>query len=83
MAGKNNNKQKEKLFQDLDSCMERLEQSLEALKTSLDAVQVGDGNNPYWNGNNACAILKSCYMQHDTDQALLNYIKECKESTKR
>lgn len=82
MANKNNTKQKEKLFQELESSIEKLNSSLVSLKESIDTIQEGEEGVPYWNGNNACSILKTILTQYDMNKALLEYINECKESVK-
>ena len=82
MAGKNSTKQKEKLFQELESCIEKMDSSLDSIKDSVNQIQVGDGNNPYWNGYNACSTVKTILTQCQMNKALLDYVKECKESIK-
>ena len=82
MANKNNVRQKEKLFQDLESRIDKMNTSLDSLKESIDMIQMGDGISPYWNGNNACSVLKSLTTQYDANKALIQYIIECKGSAK-
>ena len=79
---KNNTKQKEKLYQDLEDCCEKLSNALEIFRKDIDAIQEGNGHIAYWNGNNAYSILKTSLVQYDMNKTLLDYINECKESTK-
>ena len=82
---KNNNsvKQKDKLVLDLESQMDRLDEALKSLKGSIDVIQKGNGKFPYWNGSNACIIIKNTLTQYQTDKELLKYIKECKSALKK
>lgn len=79
----NNNKQKDKLVQNLDTQIKKIEEALESLKKSAMEIQNGDGKQPYWNGNNAQSILKTTLSQYEMDKDLLSYIQECKESIKK
>lgn len=83
MANKSNNKQTEKLLSDLDSCVNKLESALESFKESVDKIQEGDGKFPYWNGANACNVMKNAVTQYNNNVSLLQHIKKCQSSIKK
>lgn len=84
MAKNNNNaKQKDKLVLDLEAQMARLDESLKSIKESVDVIQKGNGKFAFWNGNNACIVIKNILTQYQTDKELLQYIKECKSALKK
>lgn len=83
MASNNSlNKQKDKLIQDLNDNITKLDNSLDSLKESLDELQNGDGKFPYWNGSNAITVIKSALTQYNFDKALVNNIKDCQGAIK-
>lgn len=83
MASNNSlNKQKDKLVQDLEDNIVKLEKSLKELKESIDKLQTGDGKYPYWNGNNAFTIIKGALSQYNFDSALVENIKDCQGAIK-
>jgi len=84
MAKNNNsNKQKDKLVLDLETQMSRLDDALKSLKESVDVIQKGNGKFAYWNGSNACTVIKNTLTQYQTNKELLQYIKECKSALKK
>ena len=84
MAKNNNsNKQKDKLVQDLENQISRLDEALKSLKDSVNTIQKGNGKFAYWNGNNAYTMIKTTLTQYETDKALLQLIKECKGAIKK
>ena len=86
MAGKKgiaNNKQKDKLIEDFDKELEKLNKSLGYLQSSINAIQTGDGKEPYWNGENACTVIKNSLSQLYSDYDLLNRLCQCKMSIKK
>ncbi len=86
MASKSNNninKQKDKLVVDLENNIKKLDDALDSLKVSVDQLQKGDGKFPYWNGSNACTVLKTTLTQYQIDKSLLKNIRECKGSIKK
>ena len=83
MTGKGNNKQKEKLIQELNKHIGRIQDSLNSLKESVDTLQEGDGDTPYWNGNNAYSAIRNVLVQYEMDSTLLRYIQECQGSIKK
>lgn len=78
-----NSKQKDKLIYDLDMHVSRIEKALASMKKSIDELQVGNGKFPYWNGTNACNVLKTSLTQYQTDVGLLINIAECKSKIKK
>lgn len=81
MASKNN-KQKDKLVNDLDAQLKKIDNSLKSLKDSMQVLQEGTGNKPYWNGSNAYNFVKSTLGYIDNDTTLLNYLTDCKKNIK-
>lgn len=77
-----NNKQKEKLVNDYDFQLKKIEAALHSLKDSVKSLQDGDESHPYWNGSNAYNTIKSILAYIDNDIALVNYLYECKKSIK-
>ena len=80
---KNNSKQKDKLAQDLDASIAKLDGALKSLKLSVDVIQKGDGKYPFWNGTNACSVMKTTLTLYQTNHSLLQRIKECRGSLKK
>ena len=78
-----NNKQKDKLIEDFDLELDHLNQSLGLLQKSINGIQTGDGENPYWNGENACVMVKNALSQLYSDYDLLNHLCKCRESIKK
>lgn len=81
MASKNN-KQKEKLVEDLDMQLNKIENALQSLKDSVNTFQKGDGKQPYWNGANAYNFTKNSLAYIDNSSALLKYLTDCRKSIK-
>lgn len=79
----NQKKQKDKLIQDLDVQIHKIEGALTSLKGSVEELMAGDQHTPYWNGNNACSLFKNLLTQVDVDQNLLQDINECKSLIKK
>ena len=84
MASNNSlNKQKDKLIQDLNDNIAKLEVSLDSLKESVDELQNGNGKYPYWNGENAVSLIKNALSQYNYDKSLVNNIKDCQGAIKK
>ena len=81
--GNTSNKQKDKLIEDLDKELEKLNSSLGSFQKAIEAIQNGDGKDPYWNGENACNIIKNSLSQLYMDYDLLNHLCQCKTSIKK
>ena len=79
----NNAKQKDKLAQDLEVSIAKLDGALKSLKLSVDQIQKGDGKYPFWNGANACSVMKSTLALYQTNHSLLQRIKECRGAIKK
>ena len=79
----NNNKQKERLIHELDVNIDKVQDTLAAFREAIDKIQNGDGETSYWNGSNACSIIKTALTQYEVDVSLLSHIKECKEAIKK
>ena len=80
---KKNSKQKDKLAEDLDVSIAKLDGALKSLKRSVDLIQKGDGKYPFWNGTNACSVMKTTMTLHQTNISLLQRIKECRGAIKK
>ena len=74
-----NCRQKRKLVDDLDNQIFKIEVALNSIKESIDAIQVGDGNDPYWNGTNAYNCVNKSLNQIDYNYNLLNNLNKCIE----
>ena len=82
MAGKKNNKQKEKVINDFELQIKKVDTALRSLKESINSLQEGDGTQPYWNGSNAYNMIKNTLAYIDSNTVLLQYLNECKKSIK-
>ena len=78
-----NTKQKEKLINDLETQISKIDKALTSMKKSVDDLQVGNGKFSYWNGSNACLMVKNVLMQYNTDKELLKNLSECRSKIKK
>ena len=81
--GNTNTKQKDKLIEEFDLELEQLNQTLGSFQKTIEALQVGDGDKPYWNGENACSVVKNSLTQLYSDYDLLNHLCQCRTSIKK
>lgn len=70
-------KEKEKLEKKLTKEIDRLKNSTELLLTDATMIQVGNNNEAYWNGEEACDTLKRIITQIEKNKSLLEQLEKC------
>lgn len=83
MASNTMDKQKEKIILDIAVQKEKIEKSLELLKEAVIRIEKGDGDTPYWNGENAYNTISDILSFIDKSNLLLDSIDECEKSLKK
>ena len=64
---------------ELEAEVLKLKTALEGLETDLVQLQLGDNNEPYWNGKNAYDFYKSSLGHLDHDKTLLTNLEKCSD----
>lgn len=64
---------------ELETEVLKLKTSLDNLESRLVQLQVGDNNEPYWNGKNAYEFHKSALGHLDHDKNLLSNLEKCSD----
>ncbi len=70
-------KEKEKLEKKLSKEIDRLKNSTELLLTDVTMIQVGNDDEAYWNGEEACDALKKVLTQIEKNKTLLEQLEKC------
>ncbi len=70
-------KEKEKLEKKLSKEIDRLKNSTELLLTDATMIQVGNDDEAYWNGEEACDALKKVLTQIEKNKTLLEQLEKC------
>ena len=70
-------KEKDKLEKNLTKQISRLKNATELLLTDVTMIQVGDGDEAYWNGEEACDALKKLLIQIEKNKTLLENLEKC------
>ncbi len=70
-------KEKEKLEKKLSKEIDRLKNSTELLLTDATMIQVGNDDEAYWNGEEACDALKKVLIQIEKNKTLLEQLEKC------
>lgn len=70
-------KEKEKLEKKLSKEIDRLKNSTELLLTDATMIQVGNDDEAYWNGEEACDALKKVFTQIEKNKTLLEQLEKC------
>ena len=55
----------------------RLKNSTELLLTDATMIQVGNNDDAYWNGEEACEALKKILTQIERNKTLLDQLEKC------
>ena len=71
-----------KLFEDLTHEIDNLQKNLDLLKEDVDAIQHGNGNDPYWNGENAVDTIKNIVKYIDVNNSIVSILNDCKDLQK-
>ncbi len=75
-------KEKEKLEKKLSKEIDRLKNSTELLLTDATMIQVGNDDEAYWNGEEACDALKKVLIQIEKNKTLLEQLEKCEKLLK-
>lgn len=70
-------KEKAKLEKKLSKEIDRLKKSTELLLTDATMIQVGNDDEAYWNGEEACDALKKVLTQIEKSKTLLEQLEKC------
>lgn len=70
-------KEKDKLEKNLIKQISRLKNATELLLTDVTMIQVGNGDEAYWNGEEACDALKKLLVQIEKNKTLLESLEKC------
>lgn len=70
-------KEKAKLEKKLSKEIDRLKKSTELLLTDATMIQVGNDDEAYWNGEEACDALKKVLTQIEKNKTLLEQLEKC------
>lgn len=70
-------KEKDKLEKNLTKQISRLKNATELLLTDVTMIQVGNGDEAYWNGEEACDALKKLLVQIEKNKTLLESLEKC------
>lgn len=70
-------KEKTKLEKKLSKEIDRLKNSTELLLTDATMIQVGNDDEAYWNGEEACDALKKVLTQIEKNKTLLEQLEKC------
>ena len=70
-------KEKDKLEKNLTKQISRLKNATELLLTDVTMIQVGNGDEAYWNGEEACDVLKKLLVQIEKNKTLLESLEKC------
>lgn len=65
---------------ELEAEVLKLKTTLDSLESDLVQLQVGDNNEPYWNGKNAYDFHKSALGHLDHDKTLLTNLEKCSDN---
>ncbi len=65
-----------KIALELDQEIEKIRVALEKFQLDVDTIQNGDGNGPYWNGDNAYKCIRTSLLQIEYDTKLLNDLEK-------
>lgn len=68
-------KEKAKLEKKLSKEIDRLKNSTELLLTDATMIQVGNDDEAYWNGEEACDALKKVLIQIEKNKTLLEQLE--------
>ncbi len=64
---------------ELEAEVIKLKTALDGVESDLVQLQIGDNNEPYWNGKNAYDFHKSALGHLDHDRNLLNNLEKCSD----
>ena len=78
-----NNKQKDKIIQEMIFQKKKIEEFLNSLKESIMFLQEGNDGDPCWNGENAYQMISTMLLYVDNGYAIIDAINECEKSLKK